>query len=456
MSFGFVDLFSGIGGFHAALAGMGGRCVHAVENNSAAAEVYKLNWGHNPYGDITLQANEDVMSVPAHDILTAGFPCQPFSKSGSQLGMEETRGTLYWNILQIIEQRRPAMVLLENVRNLAGPRHLHEWQVIIETLAAQGYRVSDIPTVLSPHRLHPKLGGRPQVRERVFIVAVRTTETDPSKLIEKSPFLDTKLIKEWDPLDWNLEKHLPLDPKLKDPSLALAPKETYWIDAWNEFVEAMLFLRNGSRLPGFPLWADAWKLPRSLRIPEGTPDWKRDFLQKNANFYEEQQDFIDQWIEKWGVYTDTFPASRRKLEWQAQDTASLWDTVMHFRPSGIRAKRPTYLPALVAITQTSIIGPLRRRLSTQEAARLQGLPDWFTFGGQKQSNTYRQLGNGVNIGAIWYVLRHAAIRYEKDLKKASPKLYRALTSSHLNPDDALENLAKSRSIARVDSEPASF
>ena len=218
----------------------------------------------------------------------------------------------------------------------------------------------------------------------------------------------------------------------------------------------MLFLRNGSRLPGFPLWADAWKLPRSLRIPEGTPDWKRDFLQKNANFYEEQQDFIDQWIEKWGVYTDTFPASRRKLEWQAQDTASLWDTVMHFRPSGIRAKRPTYLPALVAITQTSIIGPLRRRLSTQEAARLQGLPDWFTFGGQKQSNTYRQLGNGVNIGAIWYVLRHAAIRYEKDLKKASPKLYRALTSSHLNPDDALENLAKSRSIARVDSEPASF
>jgi DNA (cytosine-5)-methyltransferase 1 len=290
------------------------------------------------------------------------------------------------------------------------------------------------------------------VRERVFIVAVRTTETDPTKLIEKTPFLDNTVLSEWDPLNWNLEKHLPLDRKSKDPSLELTPIETYWIDAWNEFVETMMLLRNGRRLPGFPLWADAWQLPSTLRIPKGTPGWKQDFLQKNANFYEEHQDFIDEWTEKWGVYTDTFPASRRKLEWQAQDTASLWDTVMHFRPSGIRAKRPTYLPALVAITQTSIIGPMRRRISPQEAARLQGLPDWFTFGEQKPSATYRQLGNGVNIGAVWYVLRHAALRYEKDLKKASPKLYRALTNSPENPDAVLENLALLRSNAQVDSE----
>ena len=452
MSFRFIDLFSGIGGFHAALSGMGGRCVHAVENNRAAAEIYKLNWGRNPFGDITLQANDGLMSVPAHDLLAAGFPCQPFSKSGAQLGMEETRGTLYWNILKIIEQRRPAMVLLENVRNLAGPRHLHEWQVIIETLAAQNYRVSEVPTVLSPHRLPPELGGRPQVRERVFIVAVRTTETDPSKLIDKSPFLERAVINGWDPLDWNLEKHLPLDINLNDSSLSLTPTETFWIDAWNEFVEAMLLLRNGRRLPGFPLWADAWTLPDSLRIPKGTPDWKKDFLLKNANFYEEHQDFIDEWTEKWGVYTDAFPISRRKLEWQAQDTSSLWDTVMHFRPSGIRAKRPTYLPALVAITQTSIIGPLKRRISTREAARLQGLPDWFSFGEQKQSETYRQLGNGVNIGVVWYVLRQAAQRYEKDLKKASPKLYRALTTAPENPDEILKKLASLGSISRADSE----
>ena len=248
-------------------------------------------------------------------------------------------------------------------------------------------------------------------------MAVRTNEQDPSKLIEKFPLFESARINEWDPLDWNLGKHLPLDKKNKDASLRLTPIETFWIDAWNEFVEAMLVLRNGQRLPGFPLWADAWKLPRSLRIPKETPEWKKDFLRKNANFYAEYQEFIDTWTAKWGVYTDAFPTSRRKLEWQAQDTQSLWETVMHFRPSGIRAKRPTYLPALVAITQTSIIGPLKRRVSPQEAARLQGLPDWFSFGEQKQSETYRQLGNGVNIGAVWFVLRQAAIKYEKDLKK---------------------------------------
>lgn len=120
-------------------------------------------------GDITEDANDEVMRVPECDVLAAGFPCQPFSKSGAQRGMDETRGTLYWNILRVIQERQPKVVLLENVRNLAGPRHLHEWQVIIETLRSEGYLVSDSPGIFSPHLLSPEQGGRPQVRERVFI-----------------------------------------------------------------------------------------------------------------------------------------------------------------------------------------------------------------------------------------------------------------------------------------------
>lgn len=437
MSFRFVDLFAGIGGFHAALGGMGGKCVYAVERDIKAAAVYELNWGINPIGDITVDTNDLGVAVPHHDVLAAGFPCQPFSKSGMQQGMEETRGTLYWNILQIIAKRKPSLVLLENVRNLAGPRHRHEWQVIIETLVEQKYRVSEVPSIFSPHLLPPHLGGRPQVRERVFIVAVRDNSRKSGSRVDKEPVVSPNPVGDWDPQDWDIETHLPLETDGAGEETALSEHEVLWIDAWNEFVETMLLLRHGRRLPGFPLWADAWKQPKNLEIARDTPKWKEDFLRKNAGFYEEYQDFIDQWASKWGLYSDAFPPSRRKLEWQAQDTASLWDTVMHFRPSGIRAKRATYLPALVAITQTSIIGKQRRRLSTREAARLQGLPDWFTFGNQRSSDTFRQLGNGVNIGAIWYVLREAAKRFENELGSTAPHLLEAIQNSPDNPDEVL-------------------
>ena len=154
MAFKFIDLFCGIGGFHAALSAIGGECVYAVDIDEAASKVYERNWGLNPLGDITEVANEDVVDVPDHDVLCAGFPCQPFSKSGFQRGMDETRGTLYWNILKIIETRKPALVLLENVRNLAGPRHRHEWEIIIRTLREAGYIVSENPSIfICCHRI---------------------------------------------------------------------------------------------------------------------------------------------------------------------------------------------------------------------------------------------------------------------------------------------------------------
>ncbi|MBM3682465.1 MAG: DNA (cytosine-5-)-methyltransferase, partial [Actinobacteria bacterium] len=151
MAFTFIDLFAGIGGFHAALGAMGGKCVYASEWDKDSARIYERNWNLKPDGDITLAANDEVMEVPEHDVLVGGFPCQPFSKSGKQMGMEETRGTLFWNIAKIIEARKPTLVLLENVRNIAGPRHIHEWKVIIKTLRDLGYRVSEEPMVVSPH-----------------------------------------------------------------------------------------------------------------------------------------------------------------------------------------------------------------------------------------------------------------------------------------------------------------
>ena len=452
MPFTYIDLFAGVGGFHAAMNAYGGRCVYAVEIDPAAAAVYAKNWGYNPLGDITTDADEDVMSVPAHDVLLAGFPCQPFSKSGAQQGMDETRGTLFWNIAQIIRQRKPKVVLLENVRNIAGPRHRHEWQVIIETIRDEGYRVSETPAIFSPHLLPPARGGRPQVRERVFITATYNPKGIGRGLPVEPVALASESIDGWDPQqEWHLEALL--DDAHNISGCELSNSERHWIDAWNDWVETWYEKTEGRRPPGHPIWADAWpdsdaaveahdQVPtyRDLMTHDRTlPEWKASHLAKNYALYVEHREWIDTWAEQWGVYTDRFPVSRRKLEWQAQDEPRLWDTVMHLRPSGIRAKRATYLPALVAITQTSIVGPRERRLSPRETARLQGLPDTFTFAGQKPSATYKQMGNGVNVGVVWHIMREHVFRDEDVLKTTAEgrRILAAVSDAPSSPDAIL-------------------
>jgi DNA (cytosine-5)-methyltransferase 1 len=357
--------------------------------------------------------------------------------------MDETRGTLFWNILKILEAKTPAVVILENVRNIAGPRHMHEWEVIIQTLRDLGYRVSEDPHVVSPHLIKPEFGGRPQVRERVFIAATLIPKGIPNfKSNVEIPDL-TSVKEGWDPQSWNLEKHLPLD-KLKagseKNSVELSIDERDWLEAWNEFVLIMREKLGDANLPGFPIWADHWVHIDELKIPRGTPDWKKNFLIKNAEFYTAHRVVLNKWLKKWDNL-ENFPPSRRKLEWQAQDTKSLWETVMHLRPSGIRAKKATYVPALVAITQTSIVGKNRnnkRRLTVREGARLQGFPEWFNFYEQKDSASFKQLGNAVNVGVIFQAMK-ALVERDYDLLADAPALLKAITTAPHNPDLILSN-----------------
>ena len=155
--------------------------------------------------------------------------------------------------------------------------------------------------------------------------------------------------------------------------------EKKWLDAWDEFVKEILVVRNHEKLPGFPIWADVWL--GNIKKSSNDPEWKTDFIQKNRKFYQEHKKVIDKWLKK-NNYLDDFPASRRKLEWQAGDAISIYKCLIQLRPSGIRVKKINYAPALVAITQTTIVGPLRRRLSVSEVAQLQGLPSWFSFEAQ--------------------------------------------------------------------------
>lgn len=439
-SFRFVDLFAGIGGFHAALAHAGGRCVYVSELDEAARMTYARNWIDPLPMQSRPQVNTDItlatpvngeVDVPAHDVLTAGFPCQPFSKSGFQRGMDEARGTLFWNIARILEERTPSVVLLENVRNLAGPRHRHEWAVIIHTLREIGYRVSSTPSVFSPHFLPPSLGGTPQVRDRVFILG---TFVGPERALEEIDVAPTVIrgpVHGWDPRDWDVNWVLDDDSDIENLArYKLSPEETRWINVWDDLVQRM-WSASGVRLPGFPLWADAWIPERALDPNEldALPRWKADILVKNARFFDDHRDVIKAWHKANPSFV-TFPHSRRKLEWQAQDTASLWETVMHLRPSGIRAKAPTYLPALVAITQTSIVGSRGRRLTPHEAARLQGLPRSFRFANSREAASYKQVGNGVAAGAAWHVLREHVEQNKHDLPK---RVASAILNAGLNP-----------------------
>ena len=166
--FAFVDLFCGIGGFHLALQSLGGRCVLACDRDERARETYECWHGLRPVGDIFKLQVDD---VPTHDVLAAGFPCQPFSLAGvskkNSLGRahgfaDPTQGTLFFELLRIIQGRRPAIAILENVKNLRSHDSGRTWQVIRDCLSGADYHVH-MDVLDARHWV-------PQHRERVFIV----------------------------------------------------------------------------------------------------------------------------------------------------------------------------------------------------------------------------------------------------------------------------------------------
>lgn len=448
--FQFIDLFAGIGGFHHALKSLGGKCVLTCELDPECEKVYKSIFpsakkpGHfinnircitrNDIDDAndTKTSEEICEKVEQHDVLCAGFPCQPFSKSGQQMGFKDsTRGTLFFDIMEIVYARKPQFLILENVRNLAGPRHRQTWAIIRDTIREAGYVTLDEPIVLSPHILHPDDGGAPQVRERVFILASRDiSHLDRIKAIQDE-ISSGQISRGWNPHKWRIASILKPDSKLKNvQKYRLSSDELAWIEAWEWFVQNI----PDDNLPGFPIWSDQFKL-RPF-IPDDCPEWKRNFLVKNSDFYKKHRAIIDRWKEmKWGKAqkkVSEFPPSRQLFEWQAKrahpcrEGRTLKDLVLQFRPSGIRVKPPTYLPALVAITQTSIVGPdvkpgieQYRELTPQEAAELQCMPpDIFDASGVDDKAAYKQLGNAVNVG----VVRYLADRLMKDAPKKRGQL----------------------------------
>lgn len=169
--FKFIDLFAGIGGIRLAYQNLGGKCVFTSEWNNFAKKTYEANFGEVPFGDITQISEKD---IPDHDVLLAGFPCQPFSIAGvskkNALGrkhgfLDETQGTLFFDIARIIKHKKPSAFMLENVKNLVSHDKGNTFKVIKNTLTELGYSIH-----------YKVLDGKhfvPQHRERIIIVGFR-------------------------------------------------------------------------------------------------------------------------------------------------------------------------------------------------------------------------------------------------------------------------------------------
>lgn len=213
MTLKFIDLFAGIGGLRIALEKEGMKCVFSSEWDKNCAETYKENFGEYPAGDITKINEKD---IPEHDILAAGFPCQAFSAAGRQKGFDDTRGTLFFDILRILKEKRPKVAILENVKNLIYHDKKRTLEIIIRHLEELGY-------IVRWKILNAKDFGVPQNRERIIIVASRGRPFDFSKIKKRGigPRLkdilenDNKEMKFLDPSEYTLidKKYIKRQPK---------------------------------------------------------------------------------------------------------------------------------------------------------------------------------------------------------------------------------------------------
>lgn len=374
----FIDLFCGIGGFHQALSKLNFNCVFASDIDEKCRNSYKLNYNLTPEGDIT---KIDIKTIPKFDILCGGFPCQPFSKAGEQLGFDDDRGNLFFNICKIAEHHKPKYMILENVRNLATHDNGNTWKVIYNKIISMGYNTYSNPIILNV--LHFNI---PQNRERVIILCKRRDIGDLPELpkIPKNPKLTlTTHIK--DIIDNTTDNNkYKINDKFKDVE-----------KIWNEFIN--ILIKNNIEIPKFPIWTDMWDC--DLNKNKSFYDKYANWIDKNREFYKNNNIILKNWLEE-SRKNNNWIGAVRKFEWQGGKLLkndSMNTVLWTARGSGIRVKRPDYIPTLVAMSMIPVYGPESRKLSPKELLRLQSFPDNFKY---DEKSIYKQVGNAVNVKMI--------------------------------------------------------
>ena len=445
----FVDLFAGLGGFHLALSRLGHECVFASEIKPKLQKLYRQNFpGVHIEGDIT---KVDVRSIPQHDILCGGFPCQPFSFSGKKQGFEDEqgRGNLFDEICRVLSYHHPKYIFLENVSALPGHDGGRTWSIIKQKLKHLGYDIDG--RVFSPHEF-----GVPQHRPRFYIVGMLRDENGRSGMRKfHFPQPDEKLVCDVRTLVDSLDND-----GLQPVRRALHPV----FDAWQEFVynvterdgympshciftmefgadyefedtppafQTVERLRGrrgeyGKVLQGDTIEELVEGLPfymQKMKYEDTYPEFKKVLIRQNRALYERHKDWIDPWMKKIMEY----PRTQRMLEWSTNQDWNFKNHVIQLRPSGIRVRSLNYVPTITLCTTSTPILPWvgyppngavdkknrpyvpddfrwGRYISHSEAAKLQSMQE-LEYTGLSRLQKFQALGNAVNVDVVELIAR---------------------------------------------------
>lgn len=366
----YIDLFSGIGGFHQALKDLNCKCILASDIDKNCQYIYKINYDINVEKDVKLI---DPLAIPDLDIICGGFPCQTFSNAGKKKTFSDKRGLLFDEIIRIANIKKPKFMFLENVKHILKVGDGEVIKYIKEKLYENNYIVQLFN--ISPHTY-----GIPQQRERIYFVCVRKDIYNHKDII--LPINDKKL-----DFESYLDKKVDNKYYIKGDILDI-------LNAWDEMIK---IFDIGEKISPTILINEYYISERKSKFNE-YPKWKQKYISKNENLINKYKDKWDIWYKK---HKDILQKREifGKLEWQVgtiKPNDSIFNYFIQIRQSGIRVKKTDYFPTLVAISQIPIYGKEKRYITPRECARLQSFPDSFILS-DNDKISYKQLGNAINV-----------------------------------------------------------